>query len=112
MGRKQAVQQKPAERVFVPCSHVDCPDCAIVRLHTPTGWANVCLKHYDAHWLDYAKRWNANPDKVNAEDARMHGESARARWYRENKLPYEPPKLTECKPFRLIAKVRDESVAA
>ncbi len=107
MARKQAVQVK-VEREFVPCSHVDCPDCAIINLRTSAGWAKMCLKHYDAYWLDYAKRWNADPAKVNAEDARLHGETARVRWFRENKTEYFPPKLTECKPFRLIAELSDD----
>lgn len=44
LKRTQDVQEKPRE--IVPCAYSDCSTPALARVHTRTGWANVCEYHY------------------------------------------------------------------
>jgi hypothetical protein len=32
------------------CAHQDCVIPALVRVKTETGFANLCMKHYEAYW--------------------------------------------------------------
>lgn len=34
----------------VPCAHQDCRESALCRIQTPTGWANLCMPHYERHF--------------------------------------------------------------
>jgi len=57
--------KRPANVAFesnptVPCAHHACTFTAKVKIQTKTGWANLCMKHYDQHYADEA---HANLDK-------------------------------------------------
>jgi hypothetical protein len=42
---------------LVPCAHEGCPTEALIRIQTPTGWANLCRVHYEQHWSTQALAW-------------------------------------------------------
>lgn len=35
---------------YVPCAHEGCRESARCRIKVPTGWANLCLPHYEQHF--------------------------------------------------------------
>lgn len=39
----------------VPCAHQECGIAAMCKIKTPTGWANLCWRHYDAHYAAQAR---------------------------------------------------------
>ena len=43
-GKPKFVESTP--RPYIACCFAGCPECAICRIFTDTGWANVCLTHY------------------------------------------------------------------
>lgn len=45
--------QPPA--TSVPCAHDTCGIAAMCKIRTPTGWANLCWQHYDAHYAAQAR---------------------------------------------------------
>ncbi len=69
----------------IQCAHEACPDSAIVRQRTITGFANFCRTHYDAYWLGVAKGEIKEYEKPIEE-------TFRGTWYRDRGLPYEPPR--------------------
>lgn len=42
----QAAAGVAAQRETIPCAYSDCSTPALARVHTKTGWANVCERHY------------------------------------------------------------------
>lgn len=40
---------------FVHCAKEDCPNCAVAKVRLPTGWANFCPQHYEAHFAEQAR---------------------------------------------------------
>jgi hypothetical protein len=50
----------------VPCAHQGCTTDATLKLHLPTGWANVCRPHAEQHWQREADQFN----RVNGLDTR------------------------------------------
>jgi hypothetical protein len=61
-GRRQ-VADNPQDlhaNAFVDCAHQECRLPAMCKIHTKTGWASLCKKHYDQHFADEA---HANLDK-------------------------------------------------
>jgi hypothetical protein len=32
------------------CAHQECVIPALCRVKTETGWADVCMRHYEAYW--------------------------------------------------------------
>lgn len=40
---------------FVHCANESCPTCAIVRVKTPTGFANFCEAHYEKYFTEQAR---------------------------------------------------------
>jgi hypothetical protein len=49
MAKKAEVTQKADVVPAIPCAHEECQDYAVVKLKTKTGWARLCMRHYDAH---------------------------------------------------------------
>ena len=42
---------RPAEpELTVECAHMECQHRAKVKIRTKTGWANLCMFHYDEHY--------------------------------------------------------------
>lgn len=37
---------RESRREIIPCAYTDCVTPALARVHTKTGWANVCERHY------------------------------------------------------------------
>lgn len=35
---------------FVQCAHEGCEHASMIKLHTATGWANLCMPHYEDHF--------------------------------------------------------------
>lgn len=54
-GWKKHKQQYQERAPDVPCAHEACGIAAMCRLKTPTGYANVCWQHYDAHFAERAQ---------------------------------------------------------
>lgn len=50
-GWRKPNQNATPPRASVPCAHQDCGIDAMCKIKTPTGWANLCWQHYDAHFL-------------------------------------------------------------
>ena len=42
----QAVQIERPPEPFIQCCFQNCTERATIRMHTKTGWANVCRTHY------------------------------------------------------------------
>ena len=51
--KEQAVSERSVS--FVDCAHFGCDSAAKVNVKTATGFANLCMAHYDAHHLERAK---------------------------------------------------------
>lgn len=49
MARKREQLQTP-ENVQTPCAHETCSSYAWVKIPTKTGWANLCMTHYEQHY--------------------------------------------------------------
>lgn len=56
MARKTDARtpEKTEALEHVPCAHETCDLEARVRVKTPTGWANMCLPHYERFHEDIA----------------------------------------------------------
>jgi len=44
-------------RPRAPCAHETCNVLSMVRVQTPTGWANLCLSHYASQNDEEARRY-------------------------------------------------------
>lgn len=53
-GWKMQKRMKDEPRPFVQCAHMACNTSATVYLKMPTGWANLCIPHYEQHFTDKA----------------------------------------------------------
>ena len=44
---------KPSDEpeLLIECAHEACQNRAKVKIRVPTGWANLCMAHYDSHFL-------------------------------------------------------------
>lgn len=49
-GAKQMVVE------LIPCAHESCGQSALCRIKTPTGWARLCLPHYEQHFAEQGRR--------------------------------------------------------
>ena len=47
--RKPSPPVPYAERERVKCCYDVCNRSAVLKVRTPTGWANLCMIHYDEH---------------------------------------------------------------
>lgn len=55
MARKIADNAKDFHAdAAVNCAHESCNIPAMYKIHTKTGWANLCIPHYDKHFADQA----------------------------------------------------------
>lgn len=54
LATPQRSTEKPPEHV--PCAHETCSIPAKCRIRLPTGWANLCLPHYQRHFEILADR--------------------------------------------------------
>jgi len=52
----------------VPCAHDICTTPAITRQHLPSGWANLCRKHYEQHHQAHANDFCSEHRLTTAED--------------------------------------------
>jgi hypothetical protein len=52
--RKVTEPYKQSSEPNVPCAHADCGIAAMCKIKTPTGWANLCWRHYDQHFAQQA----------------------------------------------------------
>ncbi len=50
---------EPKVREPVDCAYAGCRNDAILRVQTPTGWANMCKHHDDLYTLGKAKEYTA-----------------------------------------------------
>ena len=50
-GRKKKFDHGVPDEPRAPCAHESCGRLSTVKIHTPTGWANLCLPHYQDHFL-------------------------------------------------------------
>jgi len=50
-GWKRRKEAKQAEvELLVECAHFSCLQRAKVKIKTTTGWANLCIPHYEEHF--------------------------------------------------------------
>lgn len=54
-GWKRSKATKNEPRQFIQCAHMACNTSAIVKIKTPTGWANFCEPHYGDYYLNQAE---------------------------------------------------------
>lgn len=54
--RKELAEAKDAPPEHIPCAYMACDVSAIIRERMPTGWASLCLQHYEAHYRDQAEK--------------------------------------------------------
>jgi hypothetical protein len=40
----------------IQCAHATCGQSAMCRIQTPTGWAKLCLYHYEAHFGEQGRQ--------------------------------------------------------
>lgn len=40
----------------VQCAYEGCNDSSMVKIKAATGWANMCMRHYDAHFAQQAAK--------------------------------------------------------
>lgn len=56
-GWQKKTQPLPSEREkHVNCAHDGCFLSAKVKIQTKTGWANLCMRHYEEHFAAEAER--------------------------------------------------------
>jgi len=72
--QKQSVEYDPPP----PCAHDGCGYSSYLRIHTKTGWANVCQRHYDGHFQRQADAY--------CESLGLHTIEQKKQWLRDNKL--------------------------
>lgn len=107
MARKSFVERltghtaAPQRTETKPCGWANCNKFALPEIKTPRGMLALCLEHYDQYW-----RWKHAPGEPNGWDdiplLEAQHVSYRQRWYNEQKLPYQPPSLDACPPFRCV----------
>lgn len=49
-ARIRPERQAVAAPEYVPCAHDGCRESALCRIKMPTGWANLCMPHYEQHF--------------------------------------------------------------
>jgi hypothetical protein len=59
---------------YVACAHEGCRESALCRIRTATGWANLCMPHYEQH---YARIGDA---ATAAHGLDKHQDETRAEW--------------------------------
>lgn len=64
-ARAGRVEKEP---VWVSCAHMACSYRADVSLKTPTGWANLCRRHYDEKMGAEARAYTASLGLKSRED--------------------------------------------
>lgn len=90
IGKAGMPERRPNEQ----CGWPSCRTEADCRMRTPKGWLSLCATHYDHYWRHsplVATDPNGNADRI-ALAKIDEGKGFRHDWYRERKLPYEPPK--------------------
>lgn len=55
MARKRE-QLEATEISRPPCAHETCGSYAWVKIRTKTGWANLCVTHYELHFAKQGDR--------------------------------------------------------
>lgn len=68
--------EKSSGPVTYSCAHTTCQKKAIARIETQTGWANVCIGHYEKYYLQKAQQKCADMGLLTAEMCRE--------WIRKN----------------------------
>jgi hypothetical protein len=76
-GRKKKNEEPPDPRRIV-CCHESCGRDSVVKIHTRTGWANVCKEHYDLHFQNQADTY--------CESRGLHTLGQKMEWVRTQKL--------------------------
>lgn len=73
-GWQKKTQPLPSEREpHVNCAHDGCFLSSKVKITTQTGWANLCMRHYEEHFAREAtgnlKKWGCErlPDESKAD---------------------------------------------
>ena len=56
MARKAPLQHRDDLPPVIPCAHETCGESAMCRVKTPTGWAKLCLTHYDAYYREQGRK--------------------------------------------------------
>jgi hypothetical protein len=52
-------KEKEADEPRVKCAHDSCFMSSTVKIQTRTGWANLCGRHYDEHFVKQAREYCA-----------------------------------------------------
>jgi hypothetical protein len=50
MARKIETTRREDVQPAIPCAHEGCQEYAVVKLLMPTGWAKLCMPHYELHF--------------------------------------------------------------
>lgn len=51
MARKtEGATRREDVQPAIPCAHEDCQQYAVVNLRLKTGWAKLCMPHYEQHF--------------------------------------------------------------
>jgi hypothetical protein len=57
MARKTDESTQKADLpAVIPCAHQTCGQSAMCRVKLSTGWAKLCLYHYEAHFGEQGKK--------------------------------------------------------
>ena len=76
------------------CAHESCQHRAVVKIQTPTGWANLCMFHYDEHYrigaLDYCDALGLHTIEQRREWVRGEVKKLVAKWTPDYNRQREP----------------------
>lgn len=59
MARKRVDQTSAKDEVqpIIDCAHEGCGQGAVCRIPTKTGWAKLCLEHYESYYTRRGERY-------------------------------------------------------